>query len=83
MDSGTSSRPPGALSIALTGPLTRTTDSRETAFTAARTASETFFLGMVTWMMPVRSRIEHEGKAAEVPDLVDPAADLRVRRFPV
>jgi len=54
--SGTSSRPPGAFSMALTVPATRTTDSRETAFTAARTASETFFFGTVTWMMPVRSR---------------------------
>ena len=36
----------------------RTTDSRETFFAAASTASDTFFFGMVTWMIPVLSRIK-------------------------
>ncbi len=55
--SGTISRPPGALSIALTSPRTLTTDSRETSRTVSTTSAGTFFFGMVTWMMPVRSRI--------------------------
>ncbi|OQC68751.1 MAG: hypothetical protein BWX50_01154 [Euryarchaeota archaeon ADurb.Bin009] len=55
--SGTISRPPGAFSIALTLPRTLTTDSRETFLAVSRTSAGTFFFGMVTWMMPVRSRI--------------------------
>ncbi len=55
--SGTISRPPGAFSIALTFPWTLTTDSREMFRATSTTPSGTFFFGMVTWMMPVRSRI--------------------------
>jgi len=55
--SGTISRPPGAFSIAFTFPWTLTTDSLETLRTVSRISAGTFFFGMVTWMMPVRSRI--------------------------
>ncbi len=46
--SGTISRPPGALSIALTLPLTLTTDSLETFLATSRISAGTFFFGMVT-----------------------------------
>ena len=46
--SGTSSRPPGAFSVALTSPVTSITDSRLTSLTASRTSGVTFFFGMVT-----------------------------------
>ena len=42
-------------STAFTVPTIWTTDSRETFFAAASTASETFFFRMVTWIIPVLS----------------------------
>ena len=53
---GTSSRPPGAFSVALISPVTMTTDSRETDRTASTTSGGTFFFGTVTCRIPVLSR---------------------------
>ena len=59
--------------MALTEPLTRTTDSRETAFHGCKNRLGHFLLGDGHLDDPGPVADEHEGEAAKVPDLVDPA----------